>query len=113
MDQSFGGAWAVRFASNDAPVSTEYVDRALAGYDRSRLTMCSVGSHSALEVAYGARAQGLSNLIVTAKGRDLTYARHFAVAEKPVPRGCVDAIVELESFPEILREDVQRRLLDP
>jgi 5-formaminoimidazole-4-carboxamide-1-(beta)-D-ribofuranosyl 5'-monophosphate synthetase len=93
-------------------VSKEQVAAALAGYDRSRLTVCSIGSHSALDVAYGARVQGLSNLIVTAKGRDLTYARHFAVSEKPVPRGCVDAIVELESFPEILREDVQRRLLD-
>lgn len=49
---------------------------------------------------------------MTAKGRDRTYARYFAVLEKPVPRGCVDAVVELDSFAEILREDVQRRLLD-
>ena len=55
-------------------VSNEYVARALAGYDRSRLTLCSIGSHSALEVAYGARAQGLRNLVVTAKGRERTYA---------------------------------------
>ncbi|HET6275747.1 MAG TPA: DUF1297 domain-containing protein [Candidatus Cybelea sp.] len=93
-------------------MASKHVAGALATYDRSRLTLCSVGSHSALEVAYGARMQGLRNLVVTAKGREQTYARHFAVVEKPVPRGCVDAIVQLDSFPEILREEVQRRLLD-
>lgn len=92
-------------------MSTEYVARALAGYDRSLLTVCSIGSHSALEVAYGARAQGLRNLVVTAKGRERTYARYFAVRDKPVRRGCVDAVLELDSFVEILRDDVQRRLL--
>jgi 5-formaminoimidazole-4-carboxamide-1-(beta)-D-ribofuranosyl 5'-monophosphate synthetase len=92
-------------------VSTEYAARALAGYDRSRLTLCSIGSHSALDVAYGARAQGLRNLVVTAKGRERTYARYFGVRNDPVRRGCVDAVLELASFAEILREDVQRRLL--
>lgn len=91
-------------------VSTEIVARALAGYDRSALTLCSIGSHSALEVAYGARAQGLRNLVVTAKGRERTYLEHFAVKERPV-RGCVDRVVEVETFEDILREDVQRRLL--
>jgi 5-formaminoimidazole-4-carboxamide-1-(beta)-D-ribofuranosyl 5'-monophosphate synthetase len=89
----------------------EYVDRALAQYDRSRLTLCSIGSHSALEVAYGARAQGLRNLIVTARGRERTYAEHYLRHESPVPRGCVDAVLELESFPEILKPEIQERLL--
>jgi 5-formaminoimidazole-4-carboxamide-1-(beta)-D-ribofuranosyl 5'-monophosphate synthetase len=89
---------------------TDSVARALAAYDRSRLTLCSIGSHSALEVAAGARSQGLRNLIVTAKGRERTYAEYFARREHP-PRGCVDAVLELDAFAEILREDVQRRLL--
>jgi 5-formaminoimidazole-4-carboxamide-1-(beta)-D-ribofuranosyl 5'-monophosphate synthetase len=73
--------------------------------------MCSVGSHSALDVAAGARACGLRSLIVTAKGREQTYARYYARREDP-PRGCVDATVELEAFADILRPDVQQRLLD-
>jgi len=92
-------------------VSSEHVARALAGYDRSRLTLASIGSHSALEVAYGARAQGLRNLVVTATGREQTYARHFAVAPHPVPRGCVEETLELASFSEILGDDVQREML--
>ncbi len=93
-------------------MTTEAVARALTAFDRSRLTLCSIGSHSALEVAYGARLQGLRNLVVTAKGRERTYVRHFSAKERPVPRGCVDATLELDSFAEILRENVQQRLLD-
>ena len=89
----------------------DYVASALARYDRSRLTLCSIGSHSALEVAYGARVQGLRNLIVTATGRERTYTEHFIRREDPVPRGCVDDVIELASFPDILRDDVQERLL--
>ncbi len=93
-------------------MSAEYVARALDAYDLSRLTLCSIGSHSALDVASGARAQGLRNLIVTAKGRERTYARYFFRNERPVGRGCVDGVLELRDFPEILNEDVQRRLFE-
>ena len=112
MAPSFGGAWPEGFASNDGPVSIAQVDRALREYDRSRLTLCSIGSHSALDVAYGARAQRLRNLVVTAKGRERTYTRYFAVREDPVSRGCVDEVLELETFPEILRADVQHQLFE-
>ncbi len=90
----------------------EFVSKALASYDRSRLTLASIGSHSALEVAYGARAQGLRNLVITAKGRERTYNQYFIRKETPIPRGCVDEVIELESFPDILRDDVQQRMLD-
>ncbi len=93
-------------------MSEEYVARALDAYDLSRLTLSSIGSHSALDVASGARAQGLRNLIVTAKGREKTYSRYFVREESPVGRGCVDGVLELQDFPEILNEDVQRRLFE-
>jgi 5-formaminoimidazole-4-carboxamide-1-(beta)-D-ribofuranosyl 5'-monophosphate synthetase len=83
---------------------------ALAAFDPSRLTLCSIGSHSALEVAAGARAQGLRNLIVTERGRNATYDRHFARRLDAPPRGCVDATLELARFADILDEEVQARL---
>jgi 5-formaminoimidazole-4-carboxamide-1-(beta)-D-ribofuranosyl 5'-monophosphate synthetase len=92
--------------SNLAAVNTADL---LAGYDRSALTLCSIGSHSALEVAYGARAQGLRNLVVTAKGRELTYTRYYAGQSNPA-RGCVDETLELQAFPDLLNDDVQRQL---
>jgi len=82
----------------------------LAKYDLAKLTLCSIGSHSALEVAAGARAQGLSNLIVTEKGRDQTYARHYKRIEGVRSRGCVDETLELGAFSDILDDDVQAKL---
>jgi 5-formaminoimidazole-4-carboxamide-1-(beta)-D-ribofuranosyl 5'-monophosphate synthetase len=83
----------------------------LKSYDRSRLTLTSIGSHSALEVAYGARAQGIANLVITAKGRERTYTEHYRRRETPVPRGCVDETLELAAFTDLLNDDVQQALL--
>jgi len=52
----------------------------------------------------------LRNLIVTASGREQTYARHFARREKP-ERGCVDRIIDLASFTDILSHGIQQKLL--
>jgi 5-formaminoimidazole-4-carboxamide-1-(beta)-D-ribofuranosyl 5'-monophosphate synthetase len=82
----------------------------LAQYDTTRLTLCSIGSHSALEVAAGARARGLRNLIVTERGRERTYSEHFMRAADP-PRGCVDATLPLAKFSDILDDAVQDALL--
>jgi len=91
------------------------LDGTLERYDVTALTLCSVGSHSALDVAFGARAQGLRNLIVTARGRERTYARYFArtvVEHGNFPeRGCVDETLELDEFADILRRSVQEQLL--
>ncbi len=90
--------------------SEDALSATLAAYDPFGLAMCSVGSHSALDVAFGARAQGLRNLIVTATGREKTYARYFARETTPA-RGCVDATLELAAFADILDDDVQEKLL--
>jgi 5-formaminoimidazole-4-carboxamide-1-(beta)-D-ribofuranosyl 5'-monophosphate synthetase len=82
----------------------------LASYDASRLTLCSIGSHSALEVAAGARAHEIPNLIVTERGRNKTYDTYYARRFDEPPRGCVDATLELDAFADLLNEDVQRRL---
>jgi len=91
--------------------SDALVAAALARYDERALALCSVGSHSALDVASGARAQGLRNLIITARGRARTYAEHYARRDDP-PRGCVDATLALVRFADLLDDDVQERLLE-
>ncbi|MGA2395218.1 MAG: DUF1297 domain-containing protein [Candidatus Lustribacter sp.] len=83
----------------------------LESYDTSRLTLCSIGSHSALDVAAGARSAGLRNLIVTERGRERTYTEHFARRADP-PRGCVDATLELEHFSDLLEPSVQESLIE-
>lgn len=80
-------------------------------YDSKRLTLCAIGSHSALEVAAGARAAGLRNLVVVAKGRDRTYAQHFKAVDGAHPRGCVDETLEVAAFPDILEPRIQDAML--
>ncbi len=82
----------------------------LASYDMQQLTLCSLGSHSALEVAAGANAAGLRNLIVAERGRERTYTEWFAKCDDP-PRGCVDATIVLDRFSDILDERVQSAML--
>jgi len=82
----------------------------LASYDARGLTLCSIGSHSALEVAAGARAQGLRNLIITERGRNTTYDAYYARRTDGPPRGCVDATLELTAFADVLDATVQVRL---
>lgn len=74
--------------------------------------LCCVGSHSALDVAAGARAQGLRSIVVTARGRERTYARYFRAQTGPPPRGCVDEVIELGEFADILGDAVQDALLE-
>ncbi len=83
---------------------------ALAAYDPAALTLCSIGSHSALEVAAGARLRGLRNLVITERGRERTYAEHYLRRTDP-PRGCVDATLPLAKFSDILDPGVQAELL--
>ncbi|GAC1499373.1 MAG: formate--phosphoribosylaminoimidazolecarboxamideligase family protein [Vulcanimicrobiaceae bacterium] len=85
--------------------------KVLDRYDSAQLTLCSIGSHSALEVASGARAAGLKNLIVTARGREKTYSTYFAKRASP-QRGCVEETLELEEFADLLDPEVQDRLLE-
>lgn len=86
------------------------ISAALARYDRAHLTLASIGSHSALDVAQGASRCGLESLIVTARGREQTYSRYFARRSDPA-RGCVTRTLELEAFADILKPEVQAQLL--
>jgi 5-formaminoimidazole-4-carboxamide-1-(beta)-D-ribofuranosyl 5'-monophosphate synthetase len=82
----------------------------LRAYDPAALTLCSIGSHSALDVAAGARAAGLRNLIVTERGRERTYTQHYARRTNP-DRGCVDQTIVLDHFSDLLAPRVQDALV--
>jgi len=82
----------------------------LRAYDPAALTLCSIGSHSALDVAAGARAVGLRNLIVTERGRERTYTEHYARRTNP-ERGCVDQTIVLDHFSDLLAPRVQDALV--
>jgi len=71
-------------------------------------TITVLGSHSALDVCRGAKDLGFKTLVITAKGRDKTYTKYYkSIGEL----GCVDEVIELDKFSDILSEKVQKELI--
>jgi 5-formaminoimidazole-4-carboxamide-1-(beta)-D-ribofuranosyl 5'-monophosphate synthetase len=85
------------------------VSQALARYDLGALTLCCIGSHSALDICLGAKREGLRTLVLTARNRDKTYAHYHRTREDG--SGCVDETIVLEHFADILDARVQEQLL--
>jgi 5-formaminoimidazole-4-carboxamide-1-(beta)-D-ribofuranosyl 5'-monophosphate synthetase len=69
------------------------IDDILATYDRDALHLGCIGSHSALEIAHGARAEGFKTVAVCQKGREKTYTTHYA--------DLFDETIVLERFSDI------------
>ncbi len=72
-------------------------------------TIAVLGSHSALDVCRGAKDLGFKTLVIVQKGRDKTYAKYYK-SENGL--GCVDEVMVLDDFKEILSEKVQKELQD-
>jgi 5-formaminoimidazole-4-carboxamide-1-(beta)-D-ribofuranosyl 5'-monophosphate synthetase len=84
----------------------------LDGYP-ARPVVATVGSHSALDVADGAVAEGLSSLVLAEAGREATYARYFRTLRAPDgtrTRGCVDDVWTYPKFADLARPAEQERL---
>jgi 5-formaminoimidazole-4-carboxamide-1-(beta)-D-ribofuranosyl 5'-monophosphate synthetase len=73
----------------------------------SKVTIAVLGSHSALDVCRGARDEGLKTLVIVEKGRDKTYAKYF---KSNGTLGCVDEVLFVDKFKEILSPKVQKIL---
>ncbi len=72
-------------------------------------TIATLGSHSALDVCSGAKAEGFNTLVVAAAGRDKTYSQYFKTQGN---YGCVDDCLVLKDFRDILQPAVQQQLND-
>lgn len=71
-------------------------------------TIAVLGSHSALDVCRGAKDLGFKTLVIVQKGRDKTYAKYYKTHSG---FGCVDEVIELDKFSDILSEKVQKELI--
>ena len=81
-------------------------------------TIATVGSHSALDICRGAKDDGFKTLVIVEKGRDKTYSQYFKSEVRPSthsirlgPTGCVDEVLYVEKFKDILEPDIQKKLL--
>ncbi len=83
------------------------ITQILAGYDLKKLTIGVLGGHSALDVCHGAKQHGFRTVCVARKGREQTYQKQYAVRGT---RGCVDETIVVDSFQNVLNEDIQKKL---
>jgi 5-formaminoimidazole-4-carboxamide-1-(beta)-D-ribofuranosyl 5'-monophosphate synthetase len=94
------------------PVAIAEVRRLLAAYP-SPPRVATVGSHSAIDIADGAVAEGLPSLVLAQRGRAATYARYFRTLRGPDGarrRGCVDDVWEYAQFADLAEPAAQARL---
>ncbi|MBI2086345.1 DUF1297 domain-containing protein [Candidatus Daviesbacteria bacterium] len=76
-------------------------------------TIATLGSHSALDVCRGGKDMGFRTLVVVQKGRDKTYTKYFKADSSSNPlAGCVDEVLVLDEFKDILSQKVQKQLMD-
>lgn len=77
--------------------------------NNDKITIATIGSHSALEVARGAKDEGFNNLVVCEKGRDQTYSKYYKAHGDT---GCVDEVILVDKFADILNPAIQKELID-
>jgi 5-formaminoimidazole-4-carboxamide-1-(beta)-D-ribofuranosyl 5'-monophosphate synthetase len=80
----------------------------LKGYNLNQITIGVLGGHSALEVCEGAKKLGFQTLVVAQKGREKTYEKYYRTREGG--KGCVDHLITLDKFADIVKPEVQEEL---
>lgn len=79
----------------------------------SSVTVAVLGSHSALDVCRGAKDEGFKTLVIVERGRDKTYAKYFKTTGPSAgsgPLGCVDEVLYIDKFKDIISSNVQQIL---
>ncbi|RLI34182.1 5-formaminoimidazole-4-carboxamide-1-(beta)-D-ribofuranosyl 5'-monophosphate synthetase, partial [Candidatus Bathyarchaeota archaeon] len=71
-------------------------------YDRGKLRIGVLGSHSALEIGYGAKQEGFEVVVVCQKGREKTYTKYY--------RNLFDHFLILDRFKDMVLPENQEKL---
>ncbi|MFH1126147.1 MAG: formate--phosphoribosylaminoimidazolecarboxamide ligase [Candidatus Altiarchaeota archaeon] len=83
-------------------ISKKKIDSILEGYNKKKVTIATLGSHSALQILKGARDEGFRTLAICRKDQSMVY-KHFKVG---------DEIIEIDDYKDLLDEDLQDKLID-
>lgn len=76
-------------------------------------TIATLGSHSALDVCEGAKAEGFRTLVAAQRGREKTYLSYYLSRKRGKEEvGVVDEVMLLGKFGELANEDRQKFLGD-
>jgi 5-formaminoimidazole-4-carboxamide-1-(beta)-D-ribofuranosyl 5'-monophosphate synthetase len=80
------------------------IKEVISQYDPREIRIGVLGSHSALEIASGAKQEGFETVVVCQKGRDKTYTRYYS--------NIFDHTLLLEKFADITSPDNVKKLQD-
>ncbi len=81
-------------------IEGEEIEEVISGYAEPVVGV--LGSHSALEIAQGAREEEMKTVVVCQKGREEVYSKHY--------RNLFDTVIVLDKFSDLADNDVQERL---
>lgn len=84
------------------------IHKILENYDLENLTIGVLGGHSALDVCSGAKKYGFKTVAVCQNGRDKTFSKYYKTREDG--RGCVDEVILVEKFGDVVLPEVQEKL---
>ncbi len=92
-------------------ISEKDIAEILKGYDPKKITIGVLGGHSGLDVCHGAKKQGFRTLAVCQKGREKTYSQYYKTRTVDgQTKGCVDEVLVLDKFGDIVKPAVQEKL---
>jgi 5-formaminoimidazole-4-carboxamide-1-(beta)-D-ribofuranosyl 5'-monophosphate synthetase len=80
------------------------IKQVIKKYNPKEIRIGVLGSHSALEIASGAKQEGLETVVVCQKGREKTYTKYY--------RNLFDHVLMLDKFSEITSEADVKKLVD-
>ncbi len=83
-------------------IKHDEIEEIVRKYDYNNIHIGVIGSHSALEMAYGAKLEKMKTVVICQKGREKTYAKYF--------RNLFDEVIVLEKFSDMIDESVQEKL---
>ena len=88
-------------------ITQQNIKKILEGYDKSNLTIGTLGGHSALDVCRGAKLNGFKTVVVCQKGREKAYEKYYKSRDG---KGIVDEIIIVDKFKDIVKKEVQEKL---
>ncbi len=97
-------------------ITQKDIKEILESYDPSNITIGVLGGHSALDVCEGAKKYGFRTVCVVQKGRSETYEKYYRTRKdgnslrEDGTVGCIDEIIEVEKFADVVNPEVQEKL---
>lgn len=83
-------------------INKNIINRIVDEYDERNIRVGVLGSHSALEIAHGAKQEGFETVVVCQKGREKTYTKYY--------RNLFNHVLLLDKFSEIVKEENLEKL---